>query len=82
MELIFKLDGRLLLKVRLKFFGCILNSSYFLFKASRSGHIEVVKELLDCGENIEAKIYRQKWTSLIYGDKTVSFKIYNSNIYC
>jgi hypothetical protein len=39
---------------------------YFLFIASRWGHIEVVKELLDRGANIEEKDISGR-TSLIEG---------------
>ena len=36
-------------------FNRFKSSSYFLFIASSNGHIEVVKELLDRGANIEEK---------------------------
>ena len=39
---------------------------YFLFIASSNGHIEVVKELLDRGANIEEKD-NDGYTPLIYG---------------
>jgi ankyrin repeat protein len=39
---------------------------YFLFIASSNGHIEVVKELLDSGANIEEKD-NLGWTPLIWG---------------
>ncbi len=39
---------------------------YFLFIASARGHIEVVKELLDRGANIEEKD-NDGYTPLIYG---------------
>ncbi len=44
----------------------------FSFKALRSGHM-VVKELLGCGANIKTNNY-DDYSSLIFGDKTVSFK--------
>ncbi len=56
----------LILGIFLELFNHFKWFIYFLFKASRNGHIEVVKELLNSGANIEEKD-NYGYTPLIWG---------------